>query len=37
MQVAAAVAAVATVDDEDGVQWWRQRSTATSVGATYRR
>ena len=49
MQVAAAVAAVtavvAAVDDEDGVQWrgrggvqWRrQRSTATAVGATDRR
>ena len=44
--VAMAVAvAVAAVDDEDGVQWWwrggvqwrRQRSTVTAVGATDRR
>jgi len=42
--VAAAVAAVAAVDNEDGIQWWPgggvqwrwQRSTATAVGATDR-
>jgi hypothetical protein len=38
MKVSSTVAAAAAaVDDEDGVQWRWQRSTATVVGATNRR
>ncbi len=35
MQVVAAVAAVAAVDDEDGVQWWRRG--ALNGGSSVRR
>ena len=33
MQVVAAVAAVATVDNEDGIQWWRRGGRSMAAAA----
>ena len=35
MQVAAAVAAVVAVDDEDGVQWWRRGHSRSKKCGSY--